>query len=238
MIRQNRLTKKEETTKEESKSEPKQGETEESYTRVKFDDVPNSGKVNLKKYLSEKVRQGVDETWKDIAKIDTAGLQKMEQGLVNDFNRQFDDISKSQRASKLYGIMKVKAELQKRGSGSKNEEAELSENIELNPAKASEFVEGIKKLYPGYVSSVKSDIPGNWDFSVKNKAATSSGNNYMGVFSVDYKNKKILYESSQFGDDKYTETYDVAQDLSKKLNFKLTDERGKSLKKSRADRLF
>ena len=54
----------------------------------------------------------------------------------------------------------------------------------------------------------------------------------MGVFSVDYKNKKILYESSQFGDDKYTETYDVAQDLSKKLNFKLTDERGKSLKKS------
>lgn len=46
------------TPKEEPKSEPKQSEAEESYTRIKFDDVPNSGKINLKKYLSERFARG------------------------------------------------------------------------------------------------------------------------------------------------------------------------------------
>ena len=61
-------------------------EVKESYTRVKFEDVPNSGKVNLKKYLSEKVRKGVDEKWTNIKNIPTDNLKKMEKGPVNDLN--------------------------------------------------------------------------------------------------------------------------------------------------------
>lgn len=109
-------------SKEESKSEPKQGETEESYTRVKFEDVPNSGKVNLKKYLSEKVRKGVDEKWSNIKNIPTDNLKKMEKGLVNDLNKNFEAIKKSQRAELLYSIMKVKGELEKRGKESQKKE--------------------------------------------------------------------------------------------------------------------
>lgn len=109
-------------TKPEEKSEGKQGETEESYTRVKFDDVPNSGKVNLKKYLSEKVRQGVDEKWSNIKNIPTDNLKKMEKGLVNDLNKNFEAIKKSQRAELLYSIMKVKGELEKRGKESQKKE--------------------------------------------------------------------------------------------------------------------
>lgn len=95
---------------------------EESYTRVKFEDVPNSGKVNLKKYLSEKVRQGVDEKWSNIKNIPTDNLKKMEKGLVNDLNKNFEAIKKSQRAELLYSIMKVKGELEKRGKESQKKE--------------------------------------------------------------------------------------------------------------------
>lgn len=97
-------------------------EVKESYTRVKFEDVPNSGKVNLKKYLSEKVRKGVDEKWSNIKNIPTDNLKKMEKGLVNDLNKNFEAIKKSQRAELLYSIMKVKGELEKRGKGSQKKE--------------------------------------------------------------------------------------------------------------------
>lgn len=103
--------------KEETSEEVKQ-----SYTRVKFEDVPNSGKVNLKKYLSEKVRQGVDEKWSNIKNIPTDNLKKMEKGLVNDLNKNFEAIKKSQRAELLYSIMKVKGELEKRGKESQKKE--------------------------------------------------------------------------------------------------------------------
>ena len=109
--------------KEESKSEPKQGGDEESYTRVKFDDVPNSGKINLKKYLSDKVRKGVDEKWSNIKNIPTENLKKMEKGLVNDLNKNFEAIKKSQRAELLYSIMKVKGELESRGKENKGEQS-------------------------------------------------------------------------------------------------------------------
>lgn len=102
------------TPKEESKSEPKQGETEESYTRVKFEDVPNSGKVNLKKYLSDKVRNQADENLGVLSKVSFENLQTMEKGLVKEFNSQFGSLSKSRRAEKLYSIMKVKSELENR----------------------------------------------------------------------------------------------------------------------------
>ena len=97
-------------------------EVKESYTRIKFDDVPNSGKVNLKKYLSEKVRKGVDEKWSNIKNIPTDNLKKMEKGLVNDLNKNFEAIKKSQRAELLYSIMKVKGELEKRGKESQKKE--------------------------------------------------------------------------------------------------------------------
>lgn len=97
-------------------------EVKESYTRVKFEDVPNSGKVNLKKYLSEKVRQGIDEKWSNIKNIPTDNLKKMEKGLVNDLNKNFEAIKKSQRAELLYSIMIVKGELEKRGKESQKKE--------------------------------------------------------------------------------------------------------------------
>lgn len=113
---------KKESKKEEPKSEPKQSEAEESYTRIKFDDVPNSGKINLKKYLSEKVRKGVDEKWSNIKNIPTENLKKMEKGLVNDLNKNFEAIKKSQRAELLYSIMKVKGELESRGKETQKKE--------------------------------------------------------------------------------------------------------------------
>lgn len=97
-------------------------EVKESFTRVKFEDVPNSGKVNLKKYLSEKVRKGVDEKWSNIKNIPTDNLKKMEKGLVNDLNKNFEAIKKSQRAELLYSIMKVRGELEKRGKESQKKE--------------------------------------------------------------------------------------------------------------------
>lgn len=97
-------------------------EVKESFTRVKFEDVPNSGKVNLKKYLTEKVRKGVDEKWSNIKNIPTDNLKKMEKGLVNDLNKNFEAIKKSQRAELLYSIMKVKGELERRGKESQKKE--------------------------------------------------------------------------------------------------------------------
>lgn len=108
--------------KEKTQEEKPKEESEESYTRVKFEDVPNSGKVNLKKYLSERVRKGVDEKWSNIKNIPTGNLKKMEKGLVNDLNKNFEAIKKSQRAELLYSIMKVKGELEKRGKESQKKE--------------------------------------------------------------------------------------------------------------------
>lgn len=97
-------------------------EEPETYTRVKFDDIPNSGKINLKKYLSDKVRKGVDEKWSNIKNIPTENLKKMEKGLVNDLNKNFEAIKKSQRAELLYSIMKVKGELESRGKETQKKE--------------------------------------------------------------------------------------------------------------------
>lgn len=137
----NKLIQENRKSKEESKSEPKQGETEESYTRVKFDDVPNSGKINLKKYLSEKVRKGVDEKWSNIKNIPTENLKKMEKGLVNDLNKNFEAIKKSQRAELLYSIMKVKGELESRGKETSKE-----------GSKESGKLSDLQSKVPGYMN--------------------------------------------------------------------------------------
>jgi hypothetical protein len=116
-------------------------EVKESYTRVKFEDVPNSGKVNLKKYLSEKVRQGVDEKWSNIKNIPTDNLKKMEKGLVNDLNKNFEAIKKSQRAELLYSIMKVKGELESRGKETSKE-----------GSKESGKLSDLQSKVPGYMN--------------------------------------------------------------------------------------
>lgn len=129
-----------EADKEEPTSELKKEEAEEFYTRVKFDDVPNSGKVNLKKYLSGKMKRSADEAWGDISKIETKDLQKMERGLVEDFNRQFDELPKSRRAEKLYAIMKVKGELSKRGK----EDQEKPTDVKKEPLSPQELRKAVK----------------------------------------------------------------------------------------------
>jgi len=111
-----------ETKKEEPKKEEPAKEETETYTRVKFEDMPNSSKVNLKKYLSTKIRNNVDKAWKDIAKMGDKTLQDMNKNMTQAFNEKFDDMSKSQRAEALYSIMKVRGEMAKRGSEPKTEE--------------------------------------------------------------------------------------------------------------------
>ena len=124
-------------------------EVKESFTRVKFEDVPNSGKVNLKKYLSEKVRQGVDEKWSSIKKIPTENLKKMEKGLVNDLNKNFEAIKKSQRAELLYSIMKVKGELENRSKRQFDEFKTHAESLDDNAllAEGYQIGEEARKIY-------------------------------------------------------------------------------------------
>lgn len=127
--------------KEAKETSKKINEAEESYTRIKFDDVPNSGKINLKKYLSEKVRKGVDEKWSNIKNIPTENLKKMEKGLVNDLNKNFEAIKKSQRAELLYSIMKVKGELESRGKETSKE-----------GSKESGKLSDLQSKVPGYMN--------------------------------------------------------------------------------------
>ena len=124
------------------KEEIKETSNEEAevYTRIKFDDVPNSGKVNLKKYLSGKMKRSADEAWGDISKIETKDLQKMERGLVEDFNQQFDELPKSRRAEKLYAIMKVKGELSKRGK----EDQKKTPEVKQEPLSPQELKKAIR----------------------------------------------------------------------------------------------
>lgn len=119
----------------------KANEENETFTRIKFDDVPNSGKINLKKYLSDKVRKGVDEKWSNIKNIPTENLKKMEKGLVNDLNKNFEAIKKSQRAELLYSIMKVKGELESRGKETSKE-----------GSKESGKLSDLQSKVPGYMN--------------------------------------------------------------------------------------
>lgn len=102
------------SSNKDKKENVKTTDAEESFTRVKFDDIPESGKVNLKKYLTGKRKLAVDERWGKISEISTSNLQKTHDELVKKFNSDFESSKKSQRAEDLYNIMKVKNELSKR----------------------------------------------------------------------------------------------------------------------------
>lgn len=82
--------------------------------RMTFDDIPNSGKVKMAKYLSGARKNKVDSDFKAIQSLDDATVQTLHDGLVKKFNDGFDDMRKADRAEALYKIAKVKNELQKR----------------------------------------------------------------------------------------------------------------------------
>lgn len=106
---------KKEATKPEAKSEGKQ------YAPMDIKEAKKElvgKKITFKEYFFD----GVDEKWSNIKNIPTDNLKKMEKGLVNDLNKNFEAIKKSQRAELLYSIMKVKGELEKRGKESQKKE--------------------------------------------------------------------------------------------------------------------
>lgn len=88
----------------------------ESFTRVNLPDIPNAHKVNLKKYLSAKRKAAVDEAWSkanfDNGKPGT--FQNSYNKMVENFNKNFDSMSKSERAEQLYRILKVKNAMEKK----------------------------------------------------------------------------------------------------------------------------
>lgn len=91
----------------------------ESFTRVNLADMPNAHKVNLKKYLSAKRKAAVDEAWskagfdndtKERAGVFQEGYNKLRE----QFNNNFDDMSKSERAELLYKILKMKNAMERK----------------------------------------------------------------------------------------------------------------------------
>lgn len=111
-----------EREKKEEKSEEKKANKKPESTgddvkveaRMKFDDIPMSGKVKMAKYLSGARKNKVDSDFKAIKGLDDDTVQTLHDGLVNKFNDGFDDMRKTDRAEALYKIAKVKNELQKR----------------------------------------------------------------------------------------------------------------------------
>ena len=92
--------------------------------RMTFDDIPNSGKVKMAKYLSGARKNKVDSDFKAIKGLDDATVQTLHDGLVKKFNEEFDSMSKADRAEALYKIAKVKNELQKNDGVNKKPSSE------------------------------------------------------------------------------------------------------------------
>ena len=91
----------------------------ESFTRVNLPDIPNAHKVNLKKYLSVKRKAAVDEAWNkagfdNITKERAGVFQEGYNKLREQFNNNFDDMSKSERAELLYKILKMKNAMERK----------------------------------------------------------------------------------------------------------------------------
>ena len=82
--------------------------------RMKFDDIPMSGKVKMAKYLSDRRRSKVDKDFESIRNLDRGTVQTLHDALVKKFNDEFDGMAKADRAEALYKIAKIKNDLQKR----------------------------------------------------------------------------------------------------------------------------
>ena len=99
--------------KEPNKNQQDQQDVEVE-SRLKFDDIPNSGKVKLAKYLSEKRKTKVDKDFESIKNLDRDTVQTLHDALVKKFNDEFDGMAKADRAEALYKIAKIKNDLQTR----------------------------------------------------------------------------------------------------------------------------
>lgn len=95
------------------KKPEEEGDDVKVEARMTFDDIPNSGKVKMAKYLSGVRKNKVDEDFKSIRNLDRDTIQTLHDGLVSKFNEEFDGMSKADRAEALYKIAKIKNELQK-----------------------------------------------------------------------------------------------------------------------------
>ena len=97
----------------------KQSEMGGKFSRVSLSDIPNAHKVNLTKYLSAKRKKAVDDAW-DKAKFDSLPREKagvFQEGynkLREQFNNNFDSMSKSERAELLYKILKMKNAMERK----------------------------------------------------------------------------------------------------------------------------
>lgn len=102
------------TSRKTTESEGKGGDDVKVEARLSFDDIPNSGKVKLAKYLSGVRKQRVDRDFESIKGFDDSTVNALHDGLVKKFNEGFDDMKKADRAEAFYKIAKVKAELDRR----------------------------------------------------------------------------------------------------------------------------
>ena len=92
---------------------------EGKFSRMNLPDIPNAHKVNLKKYLSAKRKAAVDEAWSkagfdNVTKERAGAFQEGYNKLREQFNNNFDDMSKSERAELLYKILKMKNAMERK----------------------------------------------------------------------------------------------------------------------------
>lgn len=146
--------KKPETEEKPTELEEKGGDDVKVEARMTFDDIPNSGKVKMAKYLSGFRKNKVDEDFKSIRNLDRDTIQTLHDGLVSKFNEEFDGMSKADRAEALYKIAKIKNELQKNdeiSSESRKAEAKVNKKSSAEDGVGSVKVEHIdaENLSPG-----------------------------------------------------------------------------------------
>lgn len=105
--------KRQETERIRKEEEAEMKRSGETYTRVHLPDVPQSGKVNLKKYLSAVRRKKVDDEMSSMSRMDIASIKEVYESVRDSFNSGFDGYSKATRAEQLYRIMRFKELIEK-----------------------------------------------------------------------------------------------------------------------------
>lgn len=110
-----RMRKEEEEEKRQQKENIRKEEEEEmkvsneKFTRIHLDEVPQSGKINLKKYLSNKRKKVVDEEVQSMSRMDLKSVKQVLESATDSLNQNFDTYSKAERAEQLYRILRLKA---------------------------------------------------------------------------------------------------------------------------------
>lgn len=150
-------------------------------SRVTFADVPHSKEVNLKKYLTDSRRKGVDRLMQTVSGMSSSAIKQAHDAAVKKFNDNFDSMKKSERASALYVIMKYKDLLNKAKSlADKNKVAREDIVNRMSDAKVSfGSIEDVLKegarSKSGDSGAVKGDIEVDLSGSYNDHAWKSSG---------------------------------------------------------------